>query len=158
MKFTTHKLSETQVKDISNWKYSGEYSIYNLPAWEVMVRDKYSLSDELKRDRYIGYTNENKELVGYVSLLDKGNSVSFGIGIKPDYCDKGLGKIITKMTLIESSKRFPNKPVILEVRTWNERAVNCYKSQGFEIVGTKKLETRLGPGEFYIMKYSFKEK
>lgn len=158
MKFTTHKLSETQIKDISNWKYSGEYSIYNLPAWEVMVRNKYSLSDELRRDRYIGYTNENKELVGYVSLLDKGNSVSFGIGIKPDYCDKGLGKIITKMALIESNKRFPNKPVILEVRTWNERAVNCYKSQGFEIIGTKKLETRLGPGEFYIMKYSLKEK
>lgn len=42
------------------------------------------------------------------------------------------------MALIESQNRFPNKPVILEVRTWNKRAVNCYKSQGFEIVETKQ--------------------
>lgn len=42
------------------------------------------------------------------------------------------------MALIESQNRFPNKPVILEVRTWNKRAVNCYKSQGSEIVETKQ--------------------
>ena len=156
MKLTAHKLSEEQAKEISNWKYTGEYSIYNLPSWDKMVQENYSLTDNVKRERYIGYINEDGELVGFVNLLDEGDTVFFGIGIKPNYCSKGIGKVITKMALIESQNRFPNKPVILEVRTWNKRAVNCYKSQGFEIVETKKQQTYIGFGEFYIMRHELK--
>ena len=115
MKLTAHKLSEEQAKEISNWKYIGEYSIYNLPAWNKMIQENYSLTDNVKRERYIGYINEDGELVGFVNLLDEGDTVFFGIGIKPNYCSKGIGKVITKMALIESQNRFPNKPVILEV-------------------------------------------
>lgn len=156
MKLTAHKLSEEQAKEISNWKYTGEYSIYNLPSWDKMVQENYSLTDNVKRERYIGYINEDGDLVGFVNLLDEGDAVFFGIGIKPNYCSNGIGKVITKMALIESQNRFPNKPVILEVRTWNKRAVNCYKSQGFEIVETKKQQTYIGFGEFYIMRHELK--
>lgn len=156
MKLTAHKLSEEQAKEISNWKYTGEYSIYNLPSWDRMIQENYSLTDNVKRKRYIGYINEDEELVGFVNLLDEGDTVFFGIGIKPKYCNKGIGKVITKMALIESQNRFPNKPVILEVRTWNKRAVNCYKSQGFEIVEIKQQQTYIGFGEFYIMRYELK--
>ncbi|MFL0248683.1 GNAT family N-acetyltransferase [Candidatus Clostridium stratigraminis] len=154
MELTAYRLSEGQAKEISNWEYTGEYSIYNLPSWDKMVQENYSLTNTVKRQRYIGYTNKDRELVGFVNLLDKGDTVFFGIGIKPDFCGKGIGKIITKMALMESQKRFPNKPVILEVRTWNKRAVNCYKSQGFEIVETKQQQTYIGFGEFYVMKYT----
>ena len=156
MKLTAHKLSEEQAKEISNWKYTGYYSIYNLPSWDKMIQENYSLTDNVKRERYIGYINEDGELVGFVNLLDEGDTVFFGIGIKPNYCSKGIGKVITKMALIESQNRFPNKPVILEVRTWNKRAVNCYKSQGFEIVEIKQQQTYIGFGEFYIMRYELK--
>lgn len=156
MEFKAHKLSEVQAKEISNWKYTGEYSIYNLPSWNKMIQENYSLTNNVKRERYIGYINEDGELVGFVNLLDEGSIVFFGIGIKPNFCGKGIGKIITKMALIESQKRFPNKPVILEVRTWNKRAVNCYKSQGFEIVETKQQQTHIGFGEFYVMRYTLK--
>lgn len=156
MNLTSHKLSEEEAKEISNWKYSGEYSIYNLPSWDDMVKENYSLTDKVKRDRYIGYINEDKELVGFINLLDEGDTVFFGISIKSSYCNKGIGKVITKMALIESHNRFLNKPVTLEVRTWNKRAVNCYKSQGFKIVERKKQETYIGFGEFYIMRYEFK--
>jgi ribosomal protein S18 acetylase RimI-like enzyme len=156
MKLTAHKLSEEQAKEISNWKYTGEYSIYNLPSWDKMVQENYSLTNNVKRERYIGYINDDRELVGFVNLLDEGDTVFFGIGIKPNCCSKGIGKIITKMALVESQKKFPNKPVILEVRTWNKRAVNCYTSQGFEIVETKQQQTHIGFGEFYVMRYEFK--
>jgi ribosomal protein S18 acetylase RimI-like enzyme len=152
----SHKLSEEQAKEISNWRYTGEYLIYNLPLWDIMVREKYSLTDKVKRERYIGYTNENAELIGFVNLLDEGHKVFFGIGINPNYCGMGIGKIITNKALIESQKRFNNKPVVLEVRTWNKRAVNCYKSQGFNIIETKQQQTHIGFGQFYIMRYTFK--
>jgi [ribosomal protein S18]-alanine N-acetyltransferase len=156
MKLTDHKLSEEQAKEISNWKYAGEYLIYNLPSWDIMVHENYSLTDTVKRERYRGYTSENGELVGFVNLLDEGETVFFGIGIKPNYCGKGIGKIITNKALIESQERFTNKPIVLEVRTWNKRAVNCYKSQGFNIIETKQQQTHIGFGEFYIMRYTFK--
>lgn len=156
MKLTVHKLSEEQAKEISNWKYTGEYSIYNLPSWDKMVQENYSLTDTVRRERYIGYTNEHGELVGFINLLAQGDTVFFGIGINPNYCGNGIGKIITKMALMESQKKFPNKPVVLEVRTWNKRAMNCYKSQGFEIVETKQQKTYIGFGEFYVMRYTVK--
>ncbi|MGL5150367.1 MAG: GNAT family N-acetyltransferase [Clostridium sp.] len=153
MNLTANKLSREQAQEISNWKYSGDYSIYNLPTWNVMIKEKYSLTDDVKRERYIGYINEDGELVGFVNLLDEGKSVFFGIGINPNYCSKGIGKVITNMALVECQNRFPNKPVVLEVRTWNTRAINCYKSQGFEIVEVKEQETHIGFGEFYVMRY-----
>jgi ribosomal-protein-alanine N-acetyltransferase len=154
MNLKAGNLTEIQAKEISDWKYDGDYSIYNLPPWEQMIQEKYSLSDATKRDRYIGFVNEYIELVGFVKLLDKGDSVFFGIGVNPKVCGIGIGKVITKMALIESQNRFPNKPVVLEVRTWNKRAVSCYKSQGFKVVTTKEQETKLGFGEFYVMEYN----
>jgi [ribosomal protein S18]-alanine N-acetyltransferase len=153
MELRAIKLTEVQAKEISSWIYDGEYAIYNLPTWDKMIEEGYSLCDDKKRERYIGYIDEQKELIGFVNLLDEGDTVFFGIGINPNYCGKGIGKMITKKALIESKKWFHNKSVVLEVRTWNKRAVNCYESQGFEIVETKKQETYLGHGEFYVMKY-----
>ncbi|GEM_PF-2610099 len=42
--------------------------------------------------------------------------------------------MLSTVWFIPEIKGFPYKPV---VRTWNKRAVNCYKSQLFEIVETK---------------------
>lgn len=146
------KMTEDQAKEISAWNYEGEYKIYNLPSWYEMVEEGYSLCDEKKRERFTAYINDSKEIIGFVNLLDEGESVFFGIGINPDYCSKGYGKEITKLALEKSSRKYPKKPVILEVRSWNERAISCYKSQGFEIVDKKIQETCLGVGEFYVMR------
>lgn len=79
-----------------------------------------------------------------------------GIGVKPEYCGVGIGKQIIKMALDECSKRYENKPIILEVRSWNKRAIKCYESQGFKIVKIKKQETYAGFGEFFVMKYEYR--
>ena len=154
MNLKADKLTEIQAKEISNWKYNGEYSIYNLPSWEKMLQENYSLCDDAKRERYMGFLNEDMKLVGFVNLLDQGDSVFLGIGVNPKVCGIGIGKLITNMALIESQNKFPNKPVVLEVRTWNKRAVSCYKSQGFRVISTKEQETKLGLGEFFVMKHS----
>ncbi|SFC16112.1 hypothetical protein [Clostridium uliginosum] len=63
MKLKAQKLTEKQAKQISTWKYEGEYEIYNLPAWDDMVKEQYSLCDELKRERFIAYLNEENKNV-----------------------------------------------------------------------------------------------
>lgn len=49
-------------------------------------------------------------------------------------------------------KLYPNKPLYLEVRTWNTRAVKCYEKAGFRIDGQAyELTTGIGTGTFYRM-------
>ncbi|BBF41664.1 acetyltransferase, GNAT family [Lachnospiraceae bacterium KM106-2] len=51
------------------------------------------------------------------------------------YQGKGYGKIITQFVMNEALHR-GMKSITLEVVEWNERAVNLYKSLGFEIIQT----------------------
>ena len=47
---------------------------------------------------------------------------------------------------------FPGKPLYLEVRTWNTRAVRCYEKAGFRIDGEPvHRTTAAGEGTFYRM-------
>lgn len=87
-------------------------------------------------------------MIGFINLLDEGSSVFFGIGIKPEYCGMGIGKEIISLGLQECRNKYSTKPIVLNVRTWNMRAVKCYESQGFKIVETKRQKTYLGDGEF----------
>ncbi|GAA0079024.1 GNAT family N-acetyltransferase [Clostridium sp. CTA-5] len=147
------ELTEEHAKQIAKWKYYNEYAIYNLPNWKNMIKEKYLLCDKLKRKQFTSYTNNQNEIIGFINLHPEENFVFFGIGINPKYCNKGFGKELTKLALNKCKIKFPNKPVILKVRTWNKRAINCYKSQGFEFIKSKNQEIYIGNGDFYIMKH-----
>ena len=147
------KFTEKVAKEITTWRYQGDYDIYNLPSWDEVIKKQISLCKKEKRDNFIGYLNEENELIGFVNLVDEEESIFFGIGVKPNYCGLGIGKQIMKMGLDECKNRYKNKPIVLEVRTWNKRAIKCYESQGFKIVDTKKQKTHLGEGEFFVMRY-----
>lgn len=147
------KFTEELAKEVTTWKYEGDYEIYNLPSWDEVLKKQISLCREEKRKNFIGYVNEENNLVGFVNLVDEEDSVFLGIGVKPKYCRVGIGKQIIKMSLDECKKRYKNKPIILEVRSWNKRAINCYESQGFKVINIKKQETYAGFGEFFVMEY-----
>lgn len=54
----------------------------------------------------------------------------------------------------ECKKRFPNIPIALEVRSFNKRAINCYKAVGFEIRDKYMKKTMNGEDEFQYMEYA----
>lgn len=147
------KFTEEHAIEVTNWKYEGKYSIYNLPPWEEIKKKNFSLAKEDKRKNFISFINDNKELIGFINLLDEGSSVFFGIGMKPNYCGMGIGKEIIGLGLQECRNKYSTKPIVLNVRIWNMRAVKCYESQGFKIVETKVQKTHLGDGEFFVMRY-----
>lgn len=112
---TYHQTTENEKYEINDWKYSGDYAIYNNPPYE----------EQKKTGR--GFAN-------------------------PDYCSKGYGQQMTQTAWEISRQLFPDKPMYLEVRTWNKRAVRCYEKAGFHIVGDPIHQaTSAGDGVFYHM-------
>ncbi len=47
--------------------------------------------------------------------------------------------------------------IVLEVRTFNERVINCYKKIGFSIVDHYMKDTLLGYREFVKIKYIYRK-
>ena len=67
-------------------------------------------------------------------------------------CNKHYGQRMLSITYEISKKLYPNKPLYLEVRTWNIRAIKCYQKAGFRIDGQAyELTTGIGTGTFYRM-------
>ena len=148
---TCRRLTEAEKRQICAWKYDGEYAVYDLPAYEEM------------RERQTGFCNPEREanyrawyqagcLVGFTNLLEEERSVFVGIGVAPEFCGKGYGQRILKEAHALSKQLFPDKPLYLEVRTWNTRAVRCYQKAGFQIDGAPFEQViGMGPGTFYRM-------
>lgn len=146
---TNHKTTEDEKYEICGWKYEGDYAIYDMGSYEEMKEKKIAFANP---QMYVESFLDNNELIGFCNLYDDGDEVFFGIGVNPQLCGKGYGVgMIEKMYLI-SKKIFPQKPLYLEVRTWNKRAVNCYKKAGFVIDGDViHQKTHAGEGTFYRM-------
>lgn len=151
MNLTNHILTDAEKQQICTWKYDGEYAIYNLPAYEEMnVRKAGFLNPACEKNFRTFY--EGDYLVGFVNIKEEEKEVFIGIGVKPDLCDKHYGQSILKETYKISKELYPNKPLYLEVRTWNKRAINCYQKVGFKIEGEPfEQKTGSGIGIFYRM-------
>lgn len=150
---TLKRLTEEYAKLICNWRYDREYSVYNFSDWETVVENKWGLSIQEKREgEFLGVLVKG-ELIGYGRIHKKEDKVYIGIGLKPILCGKGYGKDIMRLLIKESKFRFPKETISLEVRSFNKRAINCYKSIGFKIIEEYEKETFSGQDTFYYMEY-----
>lgn len=49
MRLKLENFTEAYAKEICNWKYNGEYSIYNYPSWNKVFSDKWAITIDQKR-------------------------------------------------------------------------------------------------------------
>lgn len=144
-------LTEDDKREICSWNYDGKYAIYNLPSYEGMQERKSGFLNPEREKNFLGF-REDGMLVGFVNILEERTEVFIGIGVKPDCCGKHYGHRILEQTCRISKEKYPEKPLYLEVRTWNLRAVRCYQNAGFRIDGEPfQQNTGIGTGEFYRM-------
>lgn len=146
-----HYLTEQDKREICSWRYEGEYAVYNLPPYEVLKEKQIAFMNPERERDYMAYYH-NDTLVGYTNIREKESEVFIGIGVNPNRCDKGYGQMILKEAYRLSKELYPGKPLYLEVRTWNKRAINCYLKAGFEMEGAPfQRDTGSGEGTFYKM-------
>lgn len=67
------------------------------------------------------------------NVVEDGNGGIYGFCVLPEYRGKGYGREILGLSINELIKLNPGK-ITLEVACQNERALNLYKSCGFEVV------------------------
>lgn len=146
---TYHRTTEEEKYIICGWEYSGDYAMYNNPPYEEQKKNGVGFANS-KNNFYSFY--DGTILIGFINLCKEETEIFFGIGVNPEYCNKGYGQQMTKAAFEISKDLFPGKPLYLEVRTWNARAVRCYEKAGFHIVGEPiHQRTSAGDGIFYHM-------
>jgi len=150
--FTVQDISEEQVKDYFTWKYPDQYAVYNSSSYEEAKAKNKAITDPIRRkDRFFSVIKEG-QFMGTFSIKEEDDFTQIGLAVKPEYCGQGNGNIMTNLAVARAQYLFPQKDIALSVRTFNERAIKCYKAAGFEIIDTY-TETRAPvPGEMYRMK------
>ena len=150
-KLNYHIMTEDEKRIVCSWKYSDEYALYNLPAYEEMKTKKLGFMNPDSTNNYYSFYDRDV-YVGFVNILEEDKEVFIGIGANPDCYNKGYGQQMLQIAYEISKKRCPEKSLYLEVREWNKRAIRCYEKAGFVIDGAPyQLETNIGLGTFYRM-------
>lgn len=144
-------LTESDKREICNWKYSKDYEIYNLPTYDNMKEQKIGFMNPDKDINYYAFLI-NEVLIGFVNIYEKQQKIFIGIGVHPEHCDKHYGTKILKEVFAITDKLYPDRPLYLEVRNWNTRAIKCYQNAGFCMDGEPyELKTAIGVGVFCRM-------
>ena len=148
-------MTEAAGRQICSRKYEYPYSIFNYLPYDEAVRTGARITKSECKDDYLCFWNESDILIGYVSFIKKSEKLFLGIGLAPEYCSKGLGKKILFQSIEKAKQRYGDDTEIwIQVRSWNERAIKCYISCGFEAIYNDNIPDKSGNIEkFCFMKY-----
>ena len=141
--FNFTPMEEADARAIIAWRYVGEYAIYNWEgeddAAELLDRRSphYAVKDE--QDKLIGFFAYGSSAQvwdsGEPHLYSENNTISIGMGMRPDVTGKGLGLAFVQAGLDFARKQFKPDFFRLYVLTFNERAIRVYERAGFERIG-----------------------
>ncbi|WP_372713473.1 GNAT family N-acetyltransferase [Ilyobacter sp.] len=144
-------LSEEYAREISQWKYPKEYSIYNFPSWSEMSKLRWAITFKEKRENeFLGFFIRDS-LIGFGQIVKGNREIIIGLGIRPDLCGYGYGTRIMAILIEECQKIDINSVISLKVRSFNKRAINCYKKFGFQEKSKYKTYSLSGEEEFIKM-------
>lgn len=142
---------------INNWKYGGEYSIYDYENEEEFLLNSKNWGVE----RFVAL-DENEKLVGELTIeffreVDKDSEddgyvdiqtvkdnpyevyeMWIGFGLRPDLTGKGIGKEFISECVNFAVKQYKYKGdyVRLGVAEFNKRAIKTYEKVGFQVFDT----------------------
>ncbi|MGG1663122.1 GNAT family N-acetyltransferase [Brevibacillus sp. NRS-1366] len=134
-----HLMTITDAKEITNWKYPGEYSFYNFD-------DSPETFQELVDGTYYAVRDNDGQLLGFFcfgrnaqvpegqkqKLYETENVLDIGLGLKPELTGKGMGQSFLQAGIEFAKQQFPPKNLRLTVAAFNARAIKVYSKMGFK--------------------------
>lgn len=154
-------MEEVDARAIMTWRYEGQYAIYN---WEDEDDPAVMLD---RRSPHYAVRDEHGELVGFFAygssayvwnsgephLFSEQNTITIGLGMRPDLTGRGLGLAFTLAGLDFAREHFQPDYFRLYVLAFNKRAIRVYEHAGFERVGIyKQSNAEFGNRDFVEMR------
>lgn len=152
MRFKISKMNQKEAMEIAdNWKYNDEYAFYDMTA---DPEDYEEIVNELKRgDNYFSVIKDDS-LYGFFCISeDNNNNIEVGLGMKLEYTGFGKGLEFVNLIIEYVKSNYKNKTIILDVASFNERAIKVYERAGFCKKGKTMVSTNGGKYEFVILEY-----
>jgi RimJ/RimL family protein N-acetyltransferase len=136
-------LQPQEAATVDGWRYEAPYDFYN------------GEDDPVQNPERFFVVRDDAEIIGFYYFDEQGDTVEFGLGLRPDLTGRGRGLDFFLEGLEFAHRRFPGRRVTLNVAAFNERAIKVYERGGFHETGrhTRKFD-RWGEVEFVEMKES----
>ena len=139
---------------VLTWQYEGEWAVYNfiqndLAAYELISGGYFAC---LEQGECVGFFcfGEHGQIPTQEPSPYSEERLDIGLGMRPDLCGKGHGRIFLQAGIDFAIKYFC-KPLRLTVACWNTRAIRVYEQAGFHTIG--KVTHRYTGVVFYIMEH-----
>lgn len=143
------KMEQSEAEIIANnWKYEGVYSFYDMT--EDIEDYEEIISEEQRGDHYFSVL-DNGELYGFFCVEQEGDNIEIGLGMKPQYTGKGNGVTFLSNILEFVTSKYSYETIILDVVSFNKRAIKVYERAGFTKTKEIMVNTNGGNYEFTVM-------
>ncbi|MEJ2736676.1 MAG: GNAT family N-acetyltransferase [Anaerolineae bacterium] len=149
MKFEFQPMDQEWAHAIAGWHYEGIYAFYDM---EQDVEDLEELLDPHSwKDRTYAVTDDQGDLVGFFCFDREKEGVVIGLGLRPDLTGRGWGQAFLEAGLAFAREKYGPVAFVLNVATFNQRAINVYRKVGFKDAEVFMHETNGGQYEFLRM-------
>ena len=131
MKFIFKRMQQDNAMIIADeWKYEEPYSFYDMTA---DLDDYNELVNEALRNKNEWFeAHADDELVGYFCLCIENDNIDIGLGLRPDYCGRGMGKQFLTDIICFIERSYAYSTLSMDVAAFNKRAIKVYNSCGFK--------------------------
>lgn len=130
------KLSQTPNADLIENLYKIHTSV--MPDKDQMSRQSFFDEFYLSPNRVYLVATSDEKVVGYLGALDIIDDYNIvGVAVDNSYQRKGIGTKLLK-ALIKIANNHQVQTLSLEVDEKNEKAINFYKKNGFELTNIRK--------------------
>jgi [ribosomal protein S18]-alanine N-acetyltransferase len=141
VKTTIAPATRAAITEMVGWQYGPPFEFYDGDG----VPPK-------NPERFFEVRDEAGTLVGFYYLEERGDAVFLGLGLRPELTGRGLGLDFVCAGVEFAISRFEPHRVILDVASFNERAIKVYKRAGFVETGRHvRTFERWGEVEFVDM-------
>lgn len=137
MHFMFKTLDETAAHTITQWRYPGQYAIYNLPYPPDPAEMTYLLDPE---NRYFGLFDPSDQLVAFCSFgadaqVPGGDyrapALDIGMGVRPDLTGRGRGTTFAAAVLHFAQHTWATRTHRVTIAAFNARAKRVWIRIGF---------------------------
>lgn len=126
MTWRVEPAAEELFTEIATWRYDPPYDFYDGDPEPV-----------LNPERFFQVLEENDELVGFLYFEQRGDTLEYGLGLRPNLTGRGLGLEFFQFGLEFGRERYRPERVVTNVAEFNERARTVYERAGFRVTGRR---------------------